>query len=77
MKKLELNQMEGIKGEGCALSAALFVGSFVGLVSLTAATGGLATAFAVGSFVGSSVDFIQSCKRYSSVDSADTLEYIN
>lgn len=63
MKKLELNQIEQIQGEGCALSAALFVGSFIGLAGLTAATGGLLTAVAVGSFVGSSVDFVQSCKN--------------
>ncbi|WP_281231707.1 hypothetical protein [Flavobacterium gelatinilyticum] len=61
MKKMELNQMESIEAGGCALSAALFAGSFIGLVSITAATGGFLTAVAVGSFVGSSVDFVQSC----------------
>jgi hypothetical protein len=62
MKKLELNQMENIKGEGCALSAALFLGATISLVTLTAATGGLLTVVAVGGFVGSSVDFVRSCK---------------
>ena len=63
MKTLELNRMESIEAGGCALSAALFVGSFIALASLTAATGGLLTAVTVGSFVGSSVDFVQSCRR--------------
>jgi hypothetical protein len=63
MKKLEISQMENLRGEGCALSAALFVGSFIALAGLTAATGGLLTAVTVGSFVGSSVDFVQSCKQ--------------
>ena len=58
---MEFNKMESIQGGGCALSAALFVGSFIGLVSITAATSGFLTFVAVGSFVGSSVDFVQSC----------------
>jgi len=61
MKTLELKQMELINGGGCALSAALFVGSFIALASITVATSGLLTAVAVGSFVGSSVDFVDSC----------------
>jgi hypothetical protein len=66
MKKLDLNQMEGLEGGGCALSAALFAGSFIGLITITAATSGLLTAVAVGGFVGSSVDFVQSCGKSSS-----------
>ena len=65
MKKMELNQMENLEGGlfGSCASASVGLGiAFLGLATLTAASGGLATGVAVGGFIWASGEWGAACK---------------
>ena len=50
-------------GFDCGLAVVGFVGAFIGLATLTAATGGLLVGVAVVGYVGASVSLVRSCKE--------------
>lgn len=67
MKKLELSQMENLQGGfPCWVSAGLLGASIAGLVVMGPITGGatwVAAGSAVVGFTGSSVAFVQDCRK--------------
>lgn len=63
MKQLEIRQMESLQGGdlGCAVAVVGLVAGFIGLATLTAASGGLAVGAAVVGFNAASAGTALAC----------------